>query len=284
MAANYTLKYRTFDELMADVTDDLEAYEDQGLIDPSKLIKVVASVNSELGLKIHQEKEALIEVENFKANLPNDFQILNFALLCYKTITTSIGPLTHTENKEIDLCTTPEVNLCECETIHKGSCGRRYKVVLKVKKEVSEFTELDLVKLVNTSRKNVNDGCFNVGSGSMNEVQIKGDYVYTNFRTGALYINYIGSLIDDEGNLLVLDHPLINEYYEYAVKRRVIENMFLNKDMDVRTRLELLDARLYDARKKALLIKNMPEYSEIQEVFMQNRARFYNKYYKMFEY
>ena len=30
---------------------------------------------------------------------------------------------------------------------------------------------------------------------------------------------------NEEGDLLVLDHPYCNEYYEYALKQRILENM-----------------------------------------------------------
>jgi len=40
-----------------------------------------------------------------------------------------------------------------------------------------------------------------------------------------VYISYQGAMEDEDGNLLVLDHPYCNEYYEYALKERILENM-----------------------------------------------------------
>jgi hypothetical protein len=33
---------------------------------------------------------------------------------------------------------------------------------------------------------------------------------------------------NEEGDLLVLDHPYCNEYYEYALKQRILENMLFD--------------------------------------------------------
>ena len=40
MASNYTLKYRTFDQLLSDVMVDFKKYQSRGLIDNQELIKL----------------------------------------------------------------------------------------------------------------------------------------------------------------------------------------------------------------------------------------------------
>ena len=55
--------------------------------------------------------------------------------------------------------------------------------------------------------------------------EIKDNYILTNFTNGHVYISYQGAMEDGDGNLLVLDHPYCNEYYEYALKERILENM-----------------------------------------------------------
>ena len=282
MASKYLLKYRTFEELMADVTDDLELYEAEGLIDPSKYIKVAKKVNADLGLEIQQEKETLLEVSNWKANLPNDFYALNFALICHKKKVTIELPSQHFEDVEVDRCVTPEVNLCECPTVQTNACGGRFKVVQKIKTQTVEFTEVDLFKITNNSRKYCTNGCFNLGYESVNTGQIQKDYLYTNFEEGTIYLNYMGMMEDEDGNLTVLDHYLVNDYYEYAIKERILENIILNKDATVMTQYELARARAREERTRALLLRNMPEYSEIKETIQYNRRKAYNKYYKYF--
>ena len=83
-------KYRTFDQLLEDVTVDFRTYALEGMIEPQQLIKVATRVNYDLGLKIHRTKEDVIEVENKKAKLPADFKYMNYAWVCgeYKILNT----------------------------------------------------------------------------------------------------------------------------------------------------------------------------------------------------
>ena len=82
MSYNYTLKYRTFDTLLADVANDFKKYQLQDIIDPSDTIKVARRVNYDLGLRIYKTNEVVLEVEKNRVRLPNDFYVLNFALAC----------------------------------------------------------------------------------------------------------------------------------------------------------------------------------------------------------
>ena len=45
MDFNYTLKYRTFDQLLEDVTIDLNTFALENMIEPQQLIKLVKNVS-----------------------------------------------------------------------------------------------------------------------------------------------------------------------------------------------------------------------------------------------
>ena len=83
-------KYRTFNQLLEDVTVDFRTYALEGMIEPQQLIKVAVRVNYDLGLKIQRTKNSIIDIENGKGKLPSDFNVLNYGALCgsYKVNTT----------------------------------------------------------------------------------------------------------------------------------------------------------------------------------------------------
>jgi hypothetical protein len=99
---------------------------------------------------------------------------------------------------------------------------------------------------------------------------------------GKVHFNYIGNLEDDEGNMLVLDHPLVNEFYEYGIKQRILENLLMNGE-DVSQRIQLIEQRLRAARNNALSMVNTPDYAEMQKLWETNRKAMYGKYYNMFK-
>ena len=79
---SHEIKYRTFDQLLEDVTVDLSTYSLEGMIEPQQLIKVAMRVNFDLGLRVQPERHEVIEIEHGKAKLPSNFYSLNYANIC----------------------------------------------------------------------------------------------------------------------------------------------------------------------------------------------------------
>jgi len=278
------LKYKTFNELLDEVSVDLSTYSMEGMIDPAQLIKIAQKCNYDLGLKIHQEKEDIIEVGHNKAKLPSDFYVLNHALLCYKYTVHSDVPMgRHTEDVLIpDCCPKCEAPVqecgCPCPSRCKVSCNEEYQIVQTIKHETRIYNEVEKVHLTGNY---LSSGCFNKGYICGKHGEIKNGYLYLNINSGTLYIKYEGAMENEDGDLLVLDHPMINEYYEYALKTRILENLFLNGE-PVQEKLSFIKQELRVARNNALGIVNTPDFAEIQKVHDANRKAMYQKYYSPF--
>jgi hypothetical protein len=72
----------------------------------------------------------------------------------------------------------------------------------------------------------------------------------------------MGGLEDEDGNLLVLDHPTINLYYEFSLKRAIMENLYLNGESDIERRLKYVTDRLDEYRQQALSIANTADFRQ----------------------
>lgn len=298
MNFNYTLKYRTFDDLMADVQMDLASHDLQGQIDPSQLIKVALRVNYDLGLRIQQPKDAILEIEHGKAKLPDDFTIMNYALICGDHEESIIPPQgTHTESLS------PVDPLSKSVPMYQAmgqptvcGCSNNQKVCLEWNKDqpvvIQKINTIELnthwryyrkffqVKFTNS--KFINCECPNLGYMACDQAYIKDNFVWTTFDCANLYINYEGAMEDSDGNLLVPDHPLLNEYYEYALKQRILENLFMAGE-SIGPQIQMIEQRLRAARNNALSLVNTPNFSEMQKLWVANRLAMYSKYYNMFK-
>jgi hypothetical protein len=144
---------------------------------------------------------------------------------------------------------------------------RTYRRLIPLKMKASQSIECD---------------CPNLYMNSTFEGWIKDGYLFMNFETGNVYLNYQGAMEDEAGNLLVPDHDLLNEYYEYALKQRILENLYMNGE-DVSQRMSLIDQRLRAARNAALSLVNTPNFKEMEKLWWTNRRAQYNKYYDMFK-
>jgi hypothetical protein len=288
------LQYRTFDELLNEVQTDFVTYSNEGMIEPAQLIKVAQRVNYDLGLRIHGTKEKVIDIEKKKAKLPGDFYVLNYAYLCGKyTVSYPSMSGRHTENVILDPTKCSVVNgvntcnkcggtdtTCICERTYAVECKTGEKIYVQVvekrKHEVKTYETVEKLSIASST------GRIDALNDTQKTGYIKNGFVYTNLEEGSIFISYQGALEDHDGNLLVLDHPVINEYYEYAMKQRILENLYINGE-DVSQKMQLIEQRLRGARNNALSIVNTPDFAEMYKVWQMNRKAQYNRYYDMFK-
>jgi hypothetical protein len=290
MDYNYTLKYRTFDSLLEDVKMDLRNLSADTSIEPAQLIKVARKCNYDLGLRIQRSRETVLEIEKGKARLPEDFQIMNFALICGNYTVVEVPPQ-GTNVQEIVPGYRPwiESNTCsDCngtspETTCMTQCGTDYTLVQMVNTVRREFRTFSPISF--RSSQFVDVECPNACSPSWHnkdEAYIKDGWVYTNFTDGNLYINYQADMVDDEGNIIVPDHPMLNEYYEYSLKKRILENLVMD-NVNVTGQYQLISAEHRVARNAAFSIVNTPNFSEMMRVWAMNRKAMYSRYFNMFK-
>lgn len=290
MDYNYTLKYRSFDSLLEDVKMDLRNLSADTSIEPAQLIKVARKCNYDLGLRIQKTKETVLEIEKGKARLPEDFQVMNFALICGKYTIVEVPPQgTNVQEVApgyrpwIESNTCSDANGTAPETTCMTECNESYKLIQMVNTVRREFTTFSPITF--RSSQFIDVDCPNTCAPrwqNKDEAYIKDGWVFTNFTDGNVYINYQADMVDDDGNLLVPDHPMINEYYEYSLKKRILENLVLD-NVNVTGQYQLVSAEHRVARNAAFSIVNTPNFSEMMKVWAMNRKAMYSKYYNMFK-
>ena len=305
---NYTLRYRTFDDLIADVAMDFQKFDIENMILPQQLIKIAKKVNYDLGLRIYQTKEIILDVEKGRAKLPDNFNVLNFALLCGEHEEKVLLPQgTHVEERylapdykwqpsTIDVCTlqvaTPKCQTCNASTdpcnckvptpcVQLDCKGNEYALVQTLSYATRTYKFLRQITML-ANPMSIDCDCPNLYWGSPFTGWIQDGYIYTNFPHGKLYLNYQGMLEDDNGNLLVPDHEKLNEYYEHALKKRILENLVMNGETVTQMQVQLVEDGYRRARVDAKTIVNTPNFAELKKLFESNRKAQYFKYYDMF--
>jgi hypothetical protein len=242
----------------------------EGMVDPQELIKVAQYVNKDLSVKIHSVRQVVLDVNKGRTRLPNDFHMLNFAIICLKGEICGTVELPHQSERTATI--TSGCTLEECErTIQVTQLTSDYRVVYK------QFAPLRL-----DQSTNIHPQCYNTRVTCEHTGYIKNGWLYTNnLIEGKLYINYVGQMVDEEGNLLVLDHDIVNEYYEYALKTRILENMILAGE-PVGPQYELMEGRRRKARIESKTLVGMPDFKDLVNAWEMNRKAQYQKYYSMF--
>ena len=328
MDFNYTLKYRSFDQLLEDIMVDFQTFALENMIEPQTLIKVARRINYDLGLRINQQKEVILEVCHGKVKLPDDFYTFNYAMICgeytintgYNIGGTNIQEVPYKEvPATVDACAVPTVNCSTCNsnpcnntaaclgstrppvnfvpgefdpaTPYGDTCirprvfmnckGDKYELI-QVVSNGQQRTYTTLLPLRMRASQNIDCECPNLYWNSANEGWIKNGFLYTTFQNGKVYLNYQGQLEDENGNMMVPNHDLLNDYYEYGLKERLLENLLMNGE-DVSQRYQLITQKLRAARNQALGLVNTPNFEEMKKLWWANRVAMYGKYYNMFK-
>lgn len=329
MNFNYTLKYRLFDSLLEDVKMDFKNFSLEGRINPAQLFKIAMKTTYDLGLRVNITKEKVLEINKAGVRLPDDFFVMNYALLCGSyTVETILPqgtnmqevpyPLYQETLPGIDVCTPITVNCRKCNSLpcccESASClttntpqpcptpvydpglpygdpciqprvyldckGNSMQLIQVISTQIRTYNALYPIKFKNSQF--IDCDCPNLKMMCANEAYIKDGFIYTALNQGNLYINYQGALEDDEGNLMVPDHPMLNEFYEYALKERILENLIMEGE-NVTVQYQLIANKLKAARNNALTIVNTPNFSEMAKVWALNRKAMYAKYYDTFK-
>jgi hypothetical protein len=299
MNYNYTLKYRTFESLLEDVKIDLRTLTLENRIDPAQLIKVAMRVNYDLGLRINVTKETILEVEKGRVRLPEDFYVMNYGLTLHQGYET-IVPAQGTNVQDVTPTWRPwvEQNSCSNESLPEqpvcfSKCNDdSYQVIQVVNQQKRAYRNFVPIRFRNSKFTDCNWP--NLFGSAHDEAWIKDGWIYfsthehENYEdhhgqdTRHIYINYQGTFTDENGDLLIPDHPMLNEYYEYAVKKRILENLVMDGE-NVSAQYQLVSQEYRGARNNALTIVNTPNFSEMEKLWAMNRKAMYSKYYDMFK-
>jgi len=125
--------------------------------------------------------------------------------------------------------------------------------------------------------------CPNLFNQSQYIVSLNGNRLQANFNEGTVFIEYASVMEDEDGNLLVLDHEFVNDYYEYALKELIFENMYLNDEPNLERKIQYVAQKLRTARLQANSFVNTPDFHEMQKVTDANRKAQRYKFYSMFK-
>lgn len=288
MVNNKNFSHRPISELISIVKNDLRRFDAQSLIDEGTLVKTVMYCNDKLGISIREVKEVAIPVNEFKAKLPLDFEKLYYVCALQATNTmvhTQVNPFDNTVDHDlIDTVTLYEAKL------DRDCLGKRENFQLIVKRESNTtihnhgtWIELDVNQ---ASAKSCHISCPNTRKKGKYSISIKDEYIETPFRSGTLYLMYIGAMKDENGEILFPFHPIITPWYEWSVKHKILLDAAFNSDIDSATLKGLLEIASSEKTKAWLDAFNITmerSYIDFVEFERQKELKWYNEYFKYFQ-
>lgn len=273
----HQLQYITLPQLLASVKGDLPSFKDSGFIDEGNLTKTVMYCNEKLGIPVRKVYETIINIRNYRAELPKNFQkSIYVAALHY----TSFGnaqwkdPFNNFVDQTAECALDVQTFTQGCET----KCIRTIKKKLPTGlwESYSNWTELSLSK---SSYIHTASNCVNNHVRGTYTIDITDEEIQTPFREGELYMMYYGNMEDEDGNVLVPFHPLITNWYEWSIKEKILMDMAFNSDGDVVGKLKLAQQEKTKAWLDALDFSLEPSYKQQHEYQKKKEMEMWKKYY-----
>ncbi len=274
----HQFQYITLTQLLASVKGDLPSFKDSGFIDEGNVMKTVMYCNEKLGLSINKVKETVIQIRNYKAELPADFQkVVYVAALQYSSFGTSQyrDPFNNFVNQTEECALEVEPFTMGNETICKRKIRR--KTGDSLWQIYTQWTELSLSQ---SSYIHTTTNCINNNIKGKYTIDLTDEEIRTPFREGELYIMYYGNMTNENGEVLIPFHPLITNWYEWCVKEKILMDMAFNSDGDVANKLKLAQMEKTKAWLDALDFTLEPAYKQQYEYQKKKEMEMWQKYFK----
>jgi len=272
--------HRPISELMAIVKNDLRKFDAEGLIDDGTLIKTVLYCNDKLGIPIREIREVAIPVDEYRAELPKDFEKMFYvaALNCSNTrVVQGRDPFDNNVDQDViyDACLNRD----------RLGCVDNYQVIVNRKSTITtyDYPSWTPIQISPQSYNFCHIDCPNKKKLGKYQVQIHEDHISTPFRTGTLYIMYVGMMRDKDGNITFPFHPMITPYYEAAITEKVIKDAIFNSDGNYGELFKLAQLERVKTWLDAYNFTMEKGYGEYVKMQRKRELGWYNQYFKYFQ-
>jgi len=239
--AESTSTHVTLEEFIADITASNYFKDNPHLVDEVSIARWVFLKLKNFGRNVMDMYEEVVHVQNFKAELPENFDSLSLAVFCQANmaevedsdlikIQTDFyrQKLSCFEDKVCEGCM-PKCDSDECtETIVEHLYVEGTKVNLY-------YSNPKYVKIGSRSLKggSCSNDCVNrYVKNSPYSINIRGRHIDANFKEGFLYVRYYGTPMDEDCLPLIpkTQNGWLEEFLEYHVRRRILEDAIWSDD------------------------------------------------------
>jgi hypothetical protein len=246
------------DVCFANTKQMLNSYEAFGMLSDSDLFRWTKWVINRLGISQMVEKELVLDVENYKVALPEDFALLWVIHKC-NACNDQDGVSTYRWYQ-------PEQRLILKDWVNKNcysNCDvcrndEVYEVTRTVELETKEintqrFCDRTLMSLnKRVAKEQCHQKCPNLYSKSTNNFNIDNNFIYTNFCEGHIHLQYYAHALDEDGYPMILDNEYVKQAIEDYLIFKSFQSIFYNNAADVQQRLQYAETKYQQSLKEAL--------------------------------
>ena len=227
-------------QMIAEIETDMRQYSENNLIDYRSLNMWIKNELKRFGSNITILTEKVLEVENGKVELPDNFWTMHLAVKC----TPDSQEINDTEcSQQIQESSFWKQRLEKTYRWDNQSGSHAQEDYKTIEEKVYynncqvtfRYREPEVLRLTKGIKKEYcANGCKNLQEqltrSAKNEINILGNTLQANFKSGFIYLQYHGLPTDDEGDILIPEVRSLEEYLIYYAKRKILESLWINDD------------------------------------------------------
>lgn len=279
-------------QLISEILTDLKSYSESNLLDYFSINMWIRNELKRFGVNITTLTDKVLEVEDGKVELPEDFYTLKIAVKCKQE---DLGD--HTEERHLvqdsQFYTTKTETSYTWDNLSNSHKQTDYKevsekVFYKDRITNAHYTEPVLLRLTKGFKKEFcAPGCRNIQraltASAPYEINILGNILQTNFKSGHIYIQYNALPTDETGDLYIPDVRSLQEYLMYYVKRKVLEGLWINDDdVNLVNKLQYISAKEKESFGLAMTQVKLESLSGWDKRLKRKMAADTNRFERMF--
>ena len=221
---NFVEKEQLIEELRM---TELRSYFRLGVIDDADMYPTIDNCLATLQAKSKVYKSAVIDIENFKGKLPDDFYKLRNIYKCNNYEIQALENYGSIQLQQTNvLC-----NLRPCQDPIIGCSGQKYYLDQQFTYDTIRFNEIEPIKIVKSSNNQLCRDFLNKGAS---QATIQNGYLILEERNTIVYIVYEST----ENDGMIPDIPKIRKAIKDIVVYEMFKLMWNNGEQDVQGRMQ----------------------------------------------
>lgn len=265
-------------DIFSKVMRGLSSFAGLDIIDENEFPLWTMEILAKLGNGVKMEDEAVIEINNYKGKLPDNFNQLYSAFRCERNVISKI-PKRHLQNTisfENDI--TYEL-LCKSNSCDIDCDDTRTIQKVEIKQYFNDFDlhytfdNMQLLRISPNVKDKCTSDCLNHMCTSEYEISLDKNNVYTNFESGNIYMKFYGTPVDEEGYPLILNDVNVEKAVEWYLKYMIFLKMWENSDApDMQSRWQKAEIEYEKWMAEARFSVKLPSFSTMVNSARNKRA------------
>ena len=258
--------------VFANVKQMLKSYEAAGLINDADLFRWTQWVINFMGIGHLKERELVLDVEDYKATMPEDFALLWVAHKCDSKFDDD-GEATYRwympEQRFVLRDWVSKVCYSDCDARRDEETFEVTRIVeLETKQSIKQHfcnrTLMSFNKRVSKTGR-CHSQCKNLYNNSQWNFNFDDKFMYLNFKKGYVHLQYYAHLHDEDGYPMIVNNTLIKQAVEDYLIYKCFQMIYYNNESDVQQRMIYAEQKYQQSLKEALMEQKLPSFSRLIE-------------------